>query len=178
MKTSMTGKSDPITMMQPQPNTNPKKTKLTGTKVAKVGDWISAPATIFDNEPGSFSSKYPERCFGAIEAICADGLARVRWVADNTIDKCKVRDLTIEKIADIGTKALHEETFVRLRDMMNGYALVKARYPKLQLSQYVCDNLHDDVVMTCALVEEIISQQQCDRPEDEHEFRYPGLLRQ
>jgi hypothetical protein len=48
---------------------------------------------------------------------------------------------------------------------------VKARYPKLQLSQYVCDNLHNDVIiMTYALVEEIISQQQCDRPEDEHGF--------
>ncbi len=170
MKTSITGESDPITIKQPNPYTNPKKTKFKGTKVAKVGDLISVPATFFDNEPGSISSKYPERCFGAVEAVCAEGLARVRWIEDNTIDECNVRDLTVERIADIGTKALHEATFVRLRDMINGYALVKARSPELQLPQYVCNNLLDDVVMTYAWVEEITSQQQCKRPKDEQGF--------
>ena len=84
-------------MKRPKINRDPKKTKLKGTKVAKVGDLISAPATIFDNEPGSFSNKYPERCFGTVEAVSAMGLAGVRWVEDNTVDECKIRDLTVDK---------------------------------------------------------------------------------
>ncbi len=95
--TSTTGESDLTNMKRPKPNTNTKKTQRTGTKVAKVGDLVSAPATLFDNEPGSFSSKYPERCFGAVEAVRAKGLAKVRWVEDNNVDECKVRDLTVEK---------------------------------------------------------------------------------
>ncbi len=65
--------------------------------MAKVGDLISAPVTIFDNEPGSFSNKYPERCFGAVEAVSAMELVGVRWVGDNTVDECKIHDLTVEK---------------------------------------------------------------------------------
>jgi hypothetical protein len=95
--TSMTGESNLSNIKRPKLNQNPKKTKRTGTKVAKVSDLASAPATIFDNEPGSFSSKYPERCFGAVEAVSAKGITRVRWVEDNTVDECKVRDLTVEK---------------------------------------------------------------------------------
>ncbi len=65
--------------------------------MAKVGDLVSAPATLFDDEPGSFSGKYPERWFGAVETVSAKGLARVRWVEDNTVNECRVRDLTVEK---------------------------------------------------------------------------------
>ena len=95
--TSRTGESDLIHLKRPKPNTNTKKTQRTGTKVAKVGDLVSAPATLFDDEPGSFSGKYPERCFGAVETVSAKGLARVRWVEDNTVNECRVRDLTVEK---------------------------------------------------------------------------------
>ena len=42
-------------------------------------------------------------------------------------------------VADIGTKALPENPFVRLRDIMNGYSLVKAAYPDKQLSEHVWD---------------------------------------
>ena len=44
---------------------------------------------------------------------------------------------TDELIADMGTKALPENPFVRYRDMMNGYSLVKAAYPDKQMSEYV-----------------------------------------
>ena len=84
-------------MKRPKLSQNPKKTKRKGTKVAKVGNLISEPATIFDNEPGSFSNKYPERCFGAVEAVSAMELGRVRWVEVDTVNECKVRDLTVEK---------------------------------------------------------------------------------
>ncbi len=76
---------------------SPKKRKGKGKKVAKVGDLVSASPTIFDGEHGSFSTKHPERCFGAVESIDSKGIAKVRWVEDSTVDKCKLRDLTVEK---------------------------------------------------------------------------------
>ena len=39
--------------------------------------------------------------------------------------------------ADIGTKALPEHPFVNHRDVINGYALVKAARPKKRLPEYV-----------------------------------------
>ena len=39
--------------------------------------------------------------------------------------------------ADIGTKALPEEPFVRLRDIANGYSLVKAAHPNFPMSNLV-----------------------------------------
>ena len=46
---------------------------------------------------------------------------------------------TDELIADMGTKALPENPFVRYRDIMNGYSLVKAAHPDKQMSEYVCE---------------------------------------
>ena len=40
-------------------------------------------------------------------------------------------------VADVGTKALMENPFVRFRDAMNGYALVKAHYPDKEMSPLV-----------------------------------------
>ena len=44
---------------------------------------------------------------------------------------------TGDMIADMGTKALAEPLFVRFRDTMNGYALVKAAFPDKELPAYV-----------------------------------------
>jgi hypothetical protein len=73
---------------------------------------------------------------------------------------------TTNMIADIGTKALPEATFVRLRDMMNGYALVKAKYPELQLPCYVFTTNNEKVQMSYAMIVEMISQQPFDMSED------------
>jgi hypothetical protein len=42
-------------------------------------------------------------------------------------------------VADMGTKALPANPFIRYRDIMNGYSLVKAAYPNKKLSKYVHD---------------------------------------
>jgi hypothetical protein len=42
-------------------------------------------------------------------------------------------------VADMGTKALPFNPFVRYRDLMNGYSLVKAAYPEKKISKYVHD---------------------------------------
>ena len=46
---------------------------------------------------------------------------------------------TTKMIADMGTKALPENPFVVFRDVMNGYALVKAAYPNKKLSPLIYD---------------------------------------
>jgi hypothetical protein len=46
---------------------------------------------------------------------------------------------TDRMIADMGSKALPETPFIKFRDVMNGYALVRARFPDLPLSKYVYD---------------------------------------
>ncbi len=44
---------------------------------------------------------------------------------------------TEEMVADIGTKALPDKQFVYLRDLLNGYALVKQHHPTYILPDYV-----------------------------------------
>ncbi len=50
--------------------------------VAKVGDLVSVPPEIFDDEPGSYSSKHPIRCFGTVSSIDKRGIGKVLWVED------------------------------------------------------------------------------------------------
>ncbi len=51
---------------------------------------------------------------------------------------------TDNMLADIGTKALTVPKFPRIRDTMNGYALVKARYPDLDLPAYAYELSDED----------------------------------
>jgi hypothetical protein len=44
---------------------------------------------------------------------------------------------TVNQLSDMGTKTLSVPTFPRMRDTMNGYALVKAHYPDLDLPDYI-----------------------------------------
>jgi hypothetical protein len=74
---------------------------------------------------------------------------------NNTKNECKVSDLTIAQIADIGTKVLHEAAFVRLRNMTNESASMRAGFSELQLLQYVCDDIIDDVVKNHTWIEVI-----------------------
>ena len=53
-------------------------------------------------------------------------------------------------IADMGTKALPENPFVLFRDVMNGYALVKAAFPDKQMSPLIYDR--DVSAVTVGLV--------------------------
>jgi hypothetical protein len=65
--------------------------------VAKVGDLVSVPPEIFDDEPGSYSSTHPERCYGTVSSIDKKGIAKVLWVQDGSSNDCKLRDLTVVK---------------------------------------------------------------------------------
>jgi hypothetical protein len=51
-------------------------------------------------------------------------------------------------IADMGSKALPETPFTRFRDTMNGYALVRARFPKKQCHLlFMKSKLHNNLHM-------------------------------
>ena len=58
---------------------------------------------------------------------------------------------TTKMIADMGTKALPENPFVIFRDVMNGYALVKAAFPDKTMSPLIYDG--DVKGITVGLVE-------------------------
>jgi hypothetical protein len=80
-------------------------------------------------------------------------------------------------IADIGAKALPEATFVRLRDMMNGYALVKAKYPELQLPRYVFTTNKEKVQMSYAMVVEMIFSATIRHVRRRTRLQSPSILR-
>jgi hypothetical protein len=107
-ETSISGEDDDSDIVHNHPTkaNNPakKKQKGKGKKVAKVGDLVSASPTIFDDKTGSYSKMYPERCFGAVESIDSKGIAKVRWIEDNSFDNCKLRDLTVEKKNSMSTR--------------------------------------------------------------------------
>jgi hypothetical protein len=75
----------------------PKKKGNAGYgKIAK-GDVVSASPTIFDGDvPGSFSESFPERFFGIVEAVKANGLVTVRWENDD-VNVVKLKDLKRER---------------------------------------------------------------------------------
>ena len=56
---------------------------------------------------------------------------------------------TDRQVADMGTKSLPEGQFVLYRDVMNGYALVKAAYPKKSMSPLIFQG--DATYVTAAL---------------------------
>jgi hypothetical protein len=58
--------------------------------------------------------------------------------------------------ADIGTKALPVEPFVRLRDISNGYSLVKAAYPNFHMSNLVYDGKADEEIASLQDMQRII----------------------
>ena len=68
-------------------------------------------------------------------------LIRVAKLAEYITDK-EIQLLycsTVQMLADLGTKFHALRQFVYLRDMQNGYALVKARRDGYPVPEYVCD---------------------------------------
>ena len=55
---------------------------------------------------------------------------------------------TTTMLADMGSKALPEMPFIKFRDVMNGYALVKAHHPDKALPDYVYNVSKDPSLFT------------------------------
>ena len=62
-------------------------------------------------------------------------LASRNRIEDHQVETRRAK--SSDMVADIGTKAVPENPFVRLRDIMNGYSLVKAAYPNREMSPLV-----------------------------------------
>lgn len=69
------------------------------------------------------------------------------------------RKATGDMVADIGTKALPWNTFARLRDIMNGYSLVKAAYPNKVISPYVYGGDEGGMPVTLVHIKQMIMEQ-------------------
>lgn len=65
---------------------------------------------------------------------------------------------TSDMVADMGTKALPEGQFTMLRDIMNGYALVRAAHPSKDLPPMVRMGREGDKTMNLAVIQTAILQ--------------------
>jgi hypothetical protein len=61
---------------------------------------------------------------------------------------------TKEMLGDMGSKALPENPFIRFRDSMNGYALVRANFPVKVLSPYIYNS--EDKTSTLSKIQAMI----------------------
>ena len=61
-------------------------------------------------------------------------------------------------LADMGTKALPENPFVKFRDCMNGYALVKSAYPELKMSPLIYSGETSSVIVGLTRVQQIVME--------------------
>ena len=60
------------------------------------GDVVSVSPTIFDGDkPGSYSKENPERCYGVVRSVRANGLVSVEW-ENKDVDDVKLKDLKKE----------------------------------------------------------------------------------
>ncbi len=68
-----------------------------GKMVARIGDLIYVLPKIFDDKEKSYSKQFPDRVFGTVNSISANGIANVTWVEDGSSSDCKLRDLYVAK---------------------------------------------------------------------------------
>ena len=69
----------------------------TTRRTLKKGDVVSVSPTIFDgDDPGSYSIKCPERCYGTVQDVKSSGLVAVKW-ENNDVDEVRLKDLRREK---------------------------------------------------------------------------------
>lgn len=74
----------------------PPSIATSGRKKIVRGDVVSVSPTIFDGDkPGSYSNKNPERCYGVVQSVRANGLVSVEW-ENKDVDDVRLKDLKKE----------------------------------------------------------------------------------
>ena len=74
----------------------PPSIVTSGRKKIERGDVVSVSPTIFDGDkPGSYSEENPERCYGVVRSVRANGLVSVEW-ENKDVDDVKLKDLKKE----------------------------------------------------------------------------------
>ena len=106
--------------------------------MAELGMFQQKPTPIYgDNESQQKIANNKGSLGQTSRAMDLKTLASRNRIEDHQVETRRKKSSQMP--ADIGTKALPVEPFVRLRDIANGYSLVKAAYPNFPMSKLVYD---------------------------------------
>jgi hypothetical protein len=104
--------------------------------MANLGMFQDSPSVVYQDNESAIKIANNRGSLGQTSrAMDLRTLATRNRIEDHEI-QTKYRR-TDKMVADMGTKALPVKPFVLFRDIMNGYALVKAAYPKKTMSKLV-----------------------------------------
>jgi hypothetical protein len=119
--------------------------------MANLGMYQDAPSVIYqDNESAVKIANNRGSLGQTSRAMDLRTLSTRNRIEDHEVQtKLKKTD---KMVADMGTKALPANPFVKLRDVMNGYALVKAAYPNKNMSGLVYKGDVSDMMGTLQMM--------------------------
>ena len=119
--------------------------------MAELGCYQQDPSVIYQDNKSSIQIANNRGSLGVTSRAIDLKTLNVR----NRIEDHQVKTkycATDNMIADMGTKALSEIPFCTHRDAMNGYALVRASFPDLDLPSYVCSLSIEKVKIMISLI--------------------------
>ena len=117
--------------------------------MAELGMYQVRPTWVYQDNESTIKIANNRGSLGVSSRAMDLQTLRVRNMVEDHIVETKQRP-TDRMVADMGTKSLPEGQFTLYRDVMNGYALVKAAYPNKRLSPLVFGG--DASSVTAALV--------------------------
>ena len=117
--------------------------------MAELGMYQERPTWIYQDNESTIKIANNRGSLGVSSRAMDLQTLRVRNMVEDHIVQTKKRS-TDRMVADMGTKSLPEGQFTLYRDVMNGYALVKAACPGKKLSPLVYSG--DASNVTAALV--------------------------
>jgi hypothetical protein len=104
--------------------------------LSELGHLQDSPTTIYQDNKSTIQIANNRGSLGkSSRAMDLKTLSTRNRIEDHDVETKWLE--TKEMLGDMGSKALPENPFVRFRDSMNGYALVRAKFPRKVLSPFV-----------------------------------------
>ena len=104
--------------------------------LAELGMYQEHPTRIYQDNQAAIQIANNRGSLGKTSrAMDLKTLSTRNHIEDHEVETAYIN--TTLQVADMGTKALMENLFVKFRDTMNGYALVKASYPDKIMSPLI-----------------------------------------
>ena len=116
--------------------------------MAELGMYQQQPTVVYEDNESTIKIANNRGSLGVSSRAMDLQTLTVRNRIEDHVIQTKARK-TDRQVADMGTKSLPEGQFVLYRDVMNGYALVKAAYPKKPMSPLIFQG--DATYVTAAL---------------------------
>ena len=116
--------------------------------MAELGMYQQQPTVVYEDNESTIKIANNRGSLGVSSRAMDLQTLTVRNRIEDHVIQTKARE-TDRQVADMGTKSLPEGQFVLYRDVMNGYALVKAAYPKKPMSPLIFQG--DATYVTAAL---------------------------